>query len=88
MPNKHAAKKDLRKNIRRQARNARLKTHAKALLRKAQDLVKDGKFDEAKIAVVAFQQIADKAAKQSVWTKNAANRKKARIMKLVAKGKK
>lgn len=85
MPNKHAAIKDLRKNARRAARNHRLKTHAKSLLRKAQDLVKEGKFDEAKKAVQAFQQIADKAAKNSVWTRNAADRRKSRIMKLVSR---
>jgi len=81
MPNKHAAIKDLRKNKRRAERNARLKTHARALLRKAQDLVKEGKMAEAKAAAAAFQQAVDKAAKNMVVTRNAANRRKSKLMK-------
>lgn len=86
MPNKHAAIKDLRKNKRRAERNFRLKTHMKALLRKAQDLVKEGKLAEAKAAASAFQAIADKAAKRGVVSRNAMGRKKSTIMRsLVAK---
>lgn len=85
MPNKHAAIKDLRKNKRHAERNLRLKTHTRALLRKAKDLVKEGKASEAKTAVLAFQQIVDKAAKHNVLSRNAANRKKSSLMKALAK---
>ncbi len=85
MPNKHAAIKDLRKNVRRAARNLRLKTHTKSLLRKAKDLLKEGKKAEAKVAVMAFQQIIDKAAKNMVISRNTANRKKASLMGAFAK---
>lgn len=84
MPNKHAAVKDLRKNARRAARNARLKTHVKHLLRKTTDLVKAGNTKEAKEVAIQFQQIADKAAKNNVITKSVANRKKSSIMKALA----
>ena len=84
MPNKHAAIKDLRKNARRAARNARLKTHVKHLLRKTTDLVKAGSTQEAKVAAVDFQKIADKAVKNRVMTKSLANRKKSAVMKAVA----
>ena len=85
MPNKHAAIKDLRKNVRRAARNARLKTHVKHLLRKTEDLLKEGKATEAKVAATTFQQIADKAAKNRVISKSLANRKKGKLMKALAK---
>jgi ribosomal protein S20 len=86
MPNKHAAIKDLRKNKRRAERNFRLKTHMKAMLRKAQDLVKEGKLAEAKTAVSAFQAVADKAAKHGVVSRNAVGHKKSTMMRaLIAK---
>jgi small subunit ribosomal protein S20 len=87
MPNKHAAIKDLRKNKRRAARNLRLKTHARSLLRKAKDLLKEGKVADAKAAAASFQQIVDKAAKHGVLSKNAAGHKKSSIMKAISKAK-
>lgn len=85
MPNKHAAIKDLRKNARRAARNARLKTHTKHLLRKATDLLKAGNSQDAKEAVITFQKIADKAVKNNVISKGLANRKKSALMKALTK---
>jgi ribosomal protein S20 len=85
MPTKHAAIKDLRKNARRAARNARLKTHTKHLLRKATDLLKAGSTQEAKAAAITFQKIADKAVKNKVISKGLANRKKSMLMKALAK---
>jgi small subunit ribosomal protein S20 len=81
MPNKHAALKDLRKNRKRAAHNARLKTHMRSLLRQAQLLIKEGKLKEAKLASIKFQQIVDKAAKNEIVSKNAASRKKSSLMK-------
>lgn len=87
MPNKHAAIKDLRKTHKRTDRNLRLKTHTKQLLKKAQALLKEGKLAEAKAVAHTFQQIADKAAKQRVMTRNAINRKKSSLMRAIAKAK-
>ena len=87
MPTKHAAIKDLRKTRKRAARNLRLKTHAKQLLKKAETLLKEGKVAEAKAVAHTFQQIADKAAKQRVMTRNAINRKKSSLMRAIAKAK-
>jgi len=88
MPNKHASVKDLRKTKRRMARNLRLKTHARTLLRKANDLLKEGNHADIKAAIIAFQKIADKAAKNHVITRNAANRRKSKLMKKLAQVKK
>ncbi len=74
MPNKHAAIKDLRKNHRRAARNARLKTHVKALERNWKPLVKEGKPAEAREAVQKLQKTAAKAAKKHVIHRNKAAR--------------
>lgn len=85
MPNKHAAIKDLRKNKRRAAMNARVKTNIKALYKKAQNLISEGKKAEAKETVTKFQQAADKAIKTGVLNKNTAARKKSSLMsKIVA----
>ncbi len=75
MPNKHAAIKDLRKNHRRAARNARLKTHVKALERNWKPLLKEGKpATEVREAVQKLQQTAAKAAKNRVIHRNKAAR--------------
>jgi small subunit ribosomal protein S20 len=83
MPTKHAAIKDLRKNIKRHARNVRLATHVKQALRKSKDLLTKGDIANAKKEVAKFQQIIDKAAKNMAISKNAARRKKSRIMKAI-----
>ncbi|MEN9558590.1 MAG: Ribosomal protein [Candidatus Parcubacteria bacterium] len=84
MPNKHAAIKDLRKNVRHAARNARLKMHTKQLLRQATDLIKEGGLAEAKAAAIKFQKIVDKAAKNRVVSRSFADRKKSSIMKAIS----
>lgn len=84
MPNKHAAIKDLRKNKRRAARNAQVKTNIKALYKKATALITEGKKAEAKEATTKYQQAADKAIKTGVLNKNTAARKKSSLMKKIA----
>jgi ribosomal protein S20 len=70
MPNKHAAIKDLRKNKKRSARNARMKIHVKALTAQLKLLVKDGKKAEATEVARKLQQAVDKAAKNNVFHAN------------------
>jgi ribosomal protein S20 len=88
MPTKHAAIKDLRKNIKQKARNIRIQTHVKQLLKKSKELLSKGDVAGAKKAAVAFQQIADKAAKGGAISLNAARRRKSLIMKAIAKAEK
>jgi len=85
MPNKHAAIKDLRKNKKRAAHNARIKTNVKALFKKSKELAAAGKKDEAKTAAQKYQQAVDKAVKRGVVTRNQAARKKSQAMKALAK---
>ncbi len=84
MPNKHAAIKDLRKNQRRGARNARLRTHVKALTRKASDTLKETP-SGAREAVTKLQQIAAKAGKRNVIHRNKARRLVSRAHRKLAK---
>jgi len=81
MPNKHAAIKDLRKNKKRAVHNELIKRNVRHLLKKSQELLKEGKGKEAQAIALAFQQAVDKAAKVGVISKNKAARKKSSIMK-------
>ncbi|MHB8830639.1 MAG: 30S ribosomal protein S20 [Patescibacteria group bacterium] len=85
MPNKPSAMKELRKTKKRTVHNVRIKTNVRALLSKCKELVAKGDFEEAKKTAILLQRAADKAAKVNVLSDNSANRKKARIMKLIAK---
>ena len=85
MPQKHAAIKDLRKNQRRAAHNARIKKNVKSLFKKTTSLITESKKTEAAEAARAFQQAADKATKVGVLTKNTAARKKSQLMKAISK---
>ncbi len=88
MPTKHAAIKDLRKNVKRHARNVRLTTHVKQTLRKSKELITKGDLANAKKEAIKFQQIIDKAAKKNAISKNAARRKKSRMMKAINRAEK
>ena len=76
--------KELRKTKKRTVHNARIKTNVRALLSKCKDLVAKGNFEEAKKTALLLQKAVDKAAKVNEISSNSADRKKARIMKLVA----
>ncbi len=88
MPTKHAAIKDLRKSVKRNLRNTRIKTHVKQLLRKSKELLAKGDVAGAKKEAVKFQQIADKATKIGAMSINAAKRRKSLIMKAISRAEK
>lgn len=78
MPNKQSAKKELRKNIVRNARNKKIKDNLKDLVKKSRKMieVKDAKTKEL---VDQTLKAFDKAAQKGVIKKNTANRKKSRL---------
>ena len=84
MPNKHAAIKDLGKNIKRAARNERMKKYMHFLLKKCVAELTAGNMKEAKTTAQQFQQAVDKAAKNHVIMPSKAARKKSTLMKAVA----
>lgn len=84
MPNTQSAIKELRKSRAHAAHNVRIKKNIKALYKKALALSRAENADDARKAYVMFQQAGDKAAKIGVLHRNAVNRKKSTLMKLVA----
>lgn len=85
MPITKSAKKALRQNIKRKARNLVYKKKIKDLIKKVRGLVSEKKNEEAKKLLPQVYKILDKAAKVGVIKKNTASRKKARITKLINK---
>lgn len=85
MPITKSAKKALRQNIRRRARNLVYKKKMKALIKEVRGLVGEKKIEEAKKLLPQIYKILDKAAKVNVINKNTAGRRKSRITKLVNK---
>src|SRR5579859_2876683 len=77
MPVIKSAKKKLRQDKKRTARNRDLKAEVKALLKKAMK-------DKTAKSVQEFFKVTDKAAKNHVLHKNKAARLKSRVSKLLA----
>lgn len=80
-----SAKKALRQNIKRRAKNLVYKTKIKNLIKEIRILVTEKKIEEAKKILPQIYQALDKAAKTGVIKKNTADRKKSRLTKLVSK---
>ena len=80
MPIKHAAYKALRQTKKRQARNRKVKDNLKNLLKKARKAIEAGQADAAKTSVQAAIKAMDKARQQGVLPRNAASRKKSRLV--------
>lgn len=85
MPITKSAKKALRQSLRRKAHNLFYKNKVKALLKEVRSLVSQKKGEEAKKLLPQTYKFLDKATKVGIIKKNTANRKKARITKLIAK---
>jgi len=85
MPITKSAKKALRQNVKRKARNIIYKKKMRSLIKKVRVLVKENKTKEAKNLLPQVFKILDKSAKVKVIKKNTASRKKARITKLINK---
>ncbi|MDD5568963.1 MAG: 30S ribosomal protein S20 [Candidatus Pacebacteria bacterium] len=79
MPITKSAKKQLRQNPKRQARNIDKKTDVKKLLKQALALIEEKKIEEVEKILPALYKAIDKAAKTGVLKKNTASRKKSRI---------
>ena len=83
MPIKKSAKKALRQNVRRKARNLIYKNKIKDLARKFRDFISEKKINEAQDLLKKIYKILDKAAKTGVIKKNTVSRKKSRLSKLL-----
>lgn len=85
MANTKTAIKMIRVAARRAARNKPLRTELKTLIKKARTDIGAGDFTEAQSDVRAAASALDKAANKGVIHKNAAARRKSRLMKRLAK---
>ncbi|NCO79880.1 30S ribosomal protein S20 [Candidatus Falkowbacteria bacterium] len=84
MPNTLSAKKELRKNIKRQARNKKIKDNLKDLIKKSRQAIA-AKNAQAKELVAKTLKALDKAAQKGVIKKNTCNRRKSRLQQSLNK---
>ncbi len=82
MPNIKSAIKRVKVNEKKNLRNRMVKTGVKTAIKKYKSAVGEG---EAAVQLSAATSAIDKAAAKGVMHKNAANRKKARLAKMMAK---
>ena len=85
MPITKSAKKALRQNVKRRARNLVYRKKIKDLIKKVRSLVSEKKIEEAKNLLPKIYKILDKSAKVGVIKKNTASRKKSRITKFITR---
>ncbi len=85
MPKILSAKKALRQNISRRARNSKQKELLKKTLKGFKKLVTAKKIKEAQEEIKKVYKALDKAAKSNIIKKNTADRLKSRMAKLLAK---
>jgi small subunit ribosomal protein S20 len=80
MPNIRSAKKELRKSIKRNARNKKIKDNLKEVVKKTKKSIsaKDG---QAKELLAQALKALDKAAQKKIIKKNTRDRKKSRLHK-------
>lgn len=87
MPIIKSAKKALRASKRKKIYNDRRKDALKDAVKEVKKLVAEKKIKEAEAAIAKAYQAIDKGAKRGVIKKNAANRKKSRLVKAIKKAK-
>lgn len=79
MPNTPSAKKRLRQNVVRRARNRAVKSAVKTQVRKVRDLVTAGKADEGQQEMRLAAKRLDQAVAKGVIHRNTAARTKSRL---------
>jgi small subunit ribosomal protein S20 len=87
MANTKSAAKSARQSLRRRVRNTSVLTSLKSEQKKLRKTLAEGKTDVAKASFAGFSSSLDKAAKRGIIHPNAANRRKSRLNKALAKAK-
>lgn len=85
MPITKSAKKALRQNKRRAAKNVVYKNKMKGLIKEIRALALNKKTEEAKKLLPQVYKILDKSAKENIIKKNTASRKKSRLSRMIDK---
>ncbi|MBI3305488.1 30S ribosomal protein S20 [Candidatus Parcubacteria bacterium] len=84
MPITASAKKALRQNVRRRARNIKRKEALRSAVKAVRKAVAAGKLDEARTLLPQLYKALDKAAQRNVIKPNKASRLKSRITQATA----
>ncbi|HSM55119.1 MAG TPA: 30S ribosomal protein S20 [Candidatus Sulfomarinibacteraceae bacterium] len=87
MANLPSAKKRMRQNVKRRARNRRYRSAARTYIKRCRQLIAQGNLDEADEAIKKAVSTLDKAARKGVIHPNNAARRKSRIMSQLAEAK-
>ena len=74
-----------KQNLKKRAHNRVFRGAARTSVKKAREVIHDGKFEEAEVAVKDAIRVLDKTAEKGVIHKNNAARRKSRLMKQLAK---
>lgn len=85
MANKKSSKKDMRRIVKRTARNKATRTALKTYVKKVRTAVTAGDVTEVKVALTTAQSMIDKAAQRGIIHKNQAARRKSRAAKAANK---
>jgi small subunit ribosomal protein S20 len=80
MPNIESAKKELRKSVKRNARNSNIEKNLKDLVKKSRKAI-ETKDAKAKELVAKTMKALDKAAQKGIIKKNTCDRRKSRLHK-------
>ena len=85
MPNIKSMIKDVKKSRERHARNVAEKSKIKTFVKKARATIETGDAEAVQKAVIAATGVIDKAAGKGIIHKNAAARRKSRLMRAANK---
>ena len=83
MAHSKSALKRHRQSLKLAERNKSRQTAAKSAVRKARELIADGKTEEAQAAVREASSVLDRAAQKGVLHRNNASRRKARLARML-----
>lgn len=84
MPNIKSVKKDVIRSRQRHLRNQATKSRIKTFVKKVNTVITEGDPEAVKPVLSETVSIVDKAAKRGIIHKNAANRRKSRLMRRAA----
>jgi small subunit ribosomal protein S20 len=87
LPNIKSVMKDVKKSQERRARNTAVKSKIKTFVKKAKGTVTAGDESVAQKAISAATSVIDRAAEKGIIHKNAAARRKSRLMRSANKAK-
>lgn len=85
MPILNSAKKYVKVTRKKTAENRKRKLDMKKAIRELNDLIKEGKKEEAEKSFIKAQKFIDKAVKKGVIKKNTGSRKKSSLIKKIKK---